>query len=132
MTVNAPSPTASENIRIFSYISTNFSLGFFVCSDAFIIININTRHETIAAILTSLGFLNTDGGVLPSSTSLVMPPPTAVTIPSTHTPSRSILFFIAVIAPDIANAITPIISKTSIKSFILNLNFQYGVLFSVS
>ena len=117
MTVNAPSPTASVSIRIYSYSATNLSLGFFECSDAFITININTRHETIAAILTSLGSLNADGGVLPSKTSLVMPPPTAVTIPSTHIPSKSILFFIAVIAPDIAKATTPIISKISIKSF---------------
>jgi hypothetical protein len=44
-----------------------------------------------------------------------MPPPTAVVSPRIHTPKISMPFFMAVIAPETAKAITPSISNAENK-----------------
>ena len=73
------------------------------------------------AIVTYIGCSNVLGGVIPRITSRIIPPPIAVTQPSTQTPSISMRCFRAVRAPDIAKAIVPIISKNKkIISYIKN------------
>ena len=49
---------------------------------------------------------------MPRTMSLIIPPPTAVTIPRITTPRMSIFFLMAVMAPDRAKATVPIISNT--------------------
>ena len=61
---------------------------------------------------------NMTGGSLPSSTSRIAPPPHAVTRPKMHTPKKSMRFFIPTMAPEIANATVPIISKAYTKNVI--------------
>ena len=51
------------------------------------------------------------GGVMPSSRSRRIPPPTAVVMPIMATPNRSICFFTARAAPEMAKATAPINSK---------------------
>ena len=60
---------------------------------------------------------------MPKIKSRIIPPPIAVVIPSTHAPKISISFFIAVSAPDIENAITPIVSKIKKTRFMNVVKF---------
>ena len=56
------------------------------------------------------GFVNTLGGIIPSTISRIIPPPTAVTTPSTLTPKMSIFRSTPTIAPEAAKATVPAIS----------------------
>ena len=67
-------------------------------------------HEVSTDTSAYTGFVNTAGGMTPSTTSLIMPPPTAVATPRTLTPKISILRSTPPIAPEAANAIVPAIS----------------------
>ena len=66
------------------------------------------------AIIRYSGCCSACGGVLPSSRSRIIPPPTAVVAPSIATPRISIRFSMPTSAPDMANAIVPIISSISV------------------
>ena len=62
------------------------------------------------------------GGMIPSMISRIIPPPTEVITPSTHTPKMSILLRIPAIAPEHAKAMVPMISiKNIIEDCILIL-----------
>ena len=97
----------------------------------------NERQEVKNATNTYSEFLNIVGGMMPKIISLIAPPPTAVITPKTIIPNTSKFFFIATIAPDIANAIIPISSIIIIsvpnvmpffflKSIISNQFFWYN------
>ena len=73
-----------------------------------------------SAIITKIGFLNITGGVTPISTSLTIPPPTAVHSARILIPNKSIFFLLATITPEIAKAIVPTISMIK-----LNVAFIY-------
>lgn len=66
-------------------------------------------------MITKIGFLNITGGVTPISTSLTIPPPTAVQSARIFIPNKSIFFLLATITPEIAKAIVPIISMTKLN-----------------
>lgn len=78
--------------------------------------NIKTKIEKIVDIIALVEFWNIFGGVIPRTKSLINPPPRAVTRPSTITPSMSIFFLQPSMAPEIAKAIVPIMSKNTLNS----------------
>ena len=71
----------------------------------------NSSSDVAMAISACRGSFSAAGGVSPSSMSRRMPPPTAVVMPITATPNRSIPFFTASAAPETAKATAPINSK---------------------
>ena len=61
------------------------------------------------------GWEKAAGGVTPNMISRIIPPPTAVVAPRTFTPKISIFFSMAVMAPEEAKAIVPMISRKNIN-----------------
>ena len=59
--------------------------------------------------------MNIVGGIIPSVISRSAPPPTAVITPKTIIPNISNCFFIPTIAPEIANAMIPMIYAIKIS-----------------
>ena len=72
------------------------------------------RAEVAAKRIYQL-FCTQNTGVIPNKISLILPPPTATIIPSITTPKISIFFLPATSAPEMANAMVPIICKIKSK-----------------
>ena len=73
--------------------------------------------NTVAAIKSKYcGLLKNVGRSMLITTSRITPPPIAVTVASVKIPKMSIFFWIALIAPDAANTIIPMVSRAVIKS----------------
>lgn len=67
-------------------------------------------------IIALVEFWNIFGGVIPRTRSRMNPPPRAVTRPKTITPSMSIFFLHPSMAPEIAKAMVPMMSKNTFNS----------------
>ena len=79
-----------------------------------------TTRVVAMANIKYIGYLKVVGGLIPKIKSLIIPPPTAVVIPRKATPKRSICFWQAVTAPDMAKAMVATISNIKIASNIHN------------